>query len=379
MSKKEKKLVLTLSLASFLNDLGSDMIYPIWPLFLTSVLNANMQILGLIDGLGDALVNLSQGLSGYISDRIKKRKIFVWTGYLCGSIARIGYAISKTWVHILPFKILDRVGKIRGAPRDAMIADASTRSDRGRNFGFLRMMDNLGAVSGIVACILLFGILGYRNLFLIAAIPSIISALLVFLYVKEKRIRRGTKTKFYIKSLNKEYKLFLILSCIFALGSFSYSFLLIYAKELGFNILTIPIFYLIFNVVASIMSLPFGKFADKFNRKIVLTLSYLLFAIMCIGFTFINSFLGVSFLFVLYGLHKASIEPVQRAFVSELSPKEYRASALGIFQMSTGFCALPASLIAGFLWEKVHIFAPLYFSSVLSIAALLILSFVKEQ
>ncbi|MDI6802033.1 MAG: MFS transporter [Thermodesulfovibrionales bacterium] len=241
--KKAKKTVRTFALASFLNDLGSDMIYPIWPLFVTSVLGANMAVLGFIDGLGEAIVSVSQAASGYISDRIRKRKVFIWVGYLFGSLSRVGYAISSVWQHLIPFRILDRAGKIRSAPRDAIIADISTKENRGKNFGLLRAMDNLGAVCGIIGCILFFGLLGYRNLFLLAAIPSAIGALLIFSLIKERKL---ADVRIYnglaLKDLDKNFKLFLLLSSFFALGSFSYSFLLIYAKEFGFQVTDIPPF-----------------------------------------------------------------------------------------------------------------------------------------
>ena len=158
--KQSRRTVTVFALASFLNDLGSDMIYPIWPMFITTGLGASMSVLGLLDGLGDALVSISQAASGYLSDRIRKRKVFVWLGYLLGSGARVGYAVSATWQHVIPFRVLDRTGKMRGAPRDAMIADVSSRANRGTHFGVLRAMDNLGAVCGILVCIVLFGVLG---------------------------------------------------------------------------------------------------------------------------------------------------------------------------------------------------------------------------
>ncbi|GAI28272.1 unnamed protein product, partial [marine sediment metagenome] len=196
-------------MASFLNDMGSDMIYPIWPLFVTNVLKANMSALGFIDGLGEAIVSLSQVVSGYISDRIRKRKIFIWPGYLMSAISRVGYAFSSIWQHLIPFKVLDRAGKIRGAPRDAEVADLSTDENRGKNFGFLRAMDNLGAVCGILLCLLLFNKLGYKNLFLIAAIPSIIGAILIFIFVKERReeITKISKS-LTLKDLNRNLILF---------------------------------------------------------------------------------------------------------------------------------------------------------------------------
>jgi len=381
MNQKEtKKTIRTFALASFLNDLGSDMIYPIWPLFVTSVLGAPMSALGFIDGLGEAIVSISQAVSGYISDRIRKRKIFVWTGYLFGSLSRVGYAISSVWQHLIPFRILDRAGKIRSAPRDAIIADISTKENRGKNFGLLRAMDNLGAVCGIIVCILFFKLLGYRNLFLLAAIPSVIGASLIFHLIKEKK---PADTKIYkglsLKDLDKNFKLFLLLSSFFALGSFSYSFLLIYAKEFGFQTAFVPVLYLVFTAVASIFSVPFGKLSDKIGRKQVLMLSYIFWGLVCLSFIFFRSHLAIILTFVLYGLHKGALEPVQKTFVSELSPIKYRASSLGGFQMVVGLCALPASLIAGILWDKISIFMPFYFSLSLTALSIIMLIFVKEN
>lgn len=380
LKKERKKTVRTFALASFLNDLGSDMIYPIWPLFITSVLGAPMAILGLIDGLGEAIVSISQAISGYISDRIRKRKVFVWTGYLFGSLSRIGYALSSTWQYLIPFRILDRAGKMRGAPRDAIIADISLKKNRGKNFGLLRAMDNLGAVCGIIICISFFKLLGYRNLFLLAAIPSVIGALLIFTSIKEKKpegdkIYKGIN----IKNLNRDFILFLLVSSFFALGSFSYSFLLIFAKKIGFQTAFVPILYLIFTTTAAIFSLPFGKLADKIGRKSVLALSYSFWGLVCLSFIFLQNHLSVIFAFILYGLHTGSLQPVQKTFVSELAPAKYRASTLGGFQMVIGLCALPASLIAGILWDKVDILTPFYFSLGLTILSATLLIFVKEN
>jgi MFS family permease len=381
MKKEERNFTIgTFSAASFLNDFGSDMIFPVWPLFVTLVLGADMAVLGLIDGLGDALVSLSQAGSGYLSDRLGKRKVFIWTGYLFGSLSRVGYALSRVWQHLIPFKILDRSGKIRGAPRDAIVADISTEQNRGRNFGLLRAMDNLGAVCGIITCIFLFNYFRweYSSIFLLAAVPSLISALLVLLLIKERKTREIFKG-LSLTDLSANLKLFLLLSAVFALGAFSYSFLLVYAKELGFETTFVPILYLLFTAVASVMSLPFGRLADKVGRKAVLVLSYSLFGLMCLGFVYVGSFEGVVMLFILYGLHRAAAEPVQRAFVSELSPPRYRASVLGAFQLIVGLCALPASLIAGVLWETVEKFAPFLFSLSLTILAIILMAFVKES
>ncbi|MCJ7508008.1 MAG: MFS transporter [candidate division Zixibacteria bacterium] len=381
MEKSEAtKTIKTFALASFLNDMGSDMIYPIWPLFVTTVLGANMAVLGLVDGLGEAIVSISQAFSGYLSDRIRKRKIFIWLGYLCGSLSRIGYASSGTWQHLIPFKILDRAGKMRGAPRDAIVADIRTKENRGEGFGLLRAMDNLGAVCGIVICILFYRLLGYRNLFLIAAIPSAIGAILILSLIKEKKpadvkIYRGMS----LKDADANLKLFILLSSLFALGSFSYSFLLIYAKQFGFKVTFVPVLYLIFTAVASLFSLPMGKLSDKIGRKPLLLLSFIFWALVCLSFSILESHLAMIVTFILYGIHKGSLDPVQTAFVSELSPTEFRASTLGGFRMITGLCALPASLVAGLLWDKIGVFAPFHFSLGLTFLSMIMLFFVKEK
>jgi len=339
-SSENKKTIRTFGAASFLNDLGSDIIYPVWPLFVTTVLKANMASLGFLDGIGEAFVSLSQAGSGYLSDRMKKRKIFIWTGYCMGALSRLGYAISSVWTHLIPFRTLDRLGKIRSAPRDALVADISTEYNRGRNFGLLRAMDHLGAVTGILICIAFFRVLGYRLLFTLAAIPSVISALLVIFLIKEKPAK-----------LKKMYR-----------G--------ISLKDLDRNF---------GSVSASLFSIPFGKLSDKIGRKPVLALSFFLWAAVCLSLIIGRNSWIIICSFVLYGAHKGALEPVQRAYVCELAPEKFRASALGGFQMVVGLCALPASFIAGVLWESISMFAPFLFSLSLTSAAIILLLFVKNR
>lgn len=379
MNTESKKTIRTFALASFLNDFGSDIIYPIWPMFVTTVLGANMAVLGFLDGLGEAIVSLSQAGSGYFSDKFRKRKIFIWIGYLCGSLSRVGYALSSVWQHLIPFRVLDRMGKIRSAPRDAIIADVSTQENRGKHFGLLRAMDNLGAVCGVTFCIVFFE-LGFQTLFLVAAIPSLIAVLLIVFSIKEKQIITSKIFKgLSFKDLNRNFWMFLTASSFFALGSFSYSFLLVYAHEFGIKQSFVPVLYLVFTAIAAVFSLPFGKLSDKIGRKRVLIFSLLLWISVCLGFIFPRSYVGIILMFALFGLHKAAIEPVQKTFVAELAPEDYRASTLGGFQMIIGLFALPSSLFAGVLWESIGMLAPLYFSIGLTIISTIILFFVKEK
>lgn len=378
--KNSKKTVKTFSLASFLNDIGSEMIQPLWPLFLTNVIGVNMAVLGLIDGLGEAVVSLAKAWSGYVSDRIRKRKVFIWLGYLLGSFSRVGYALSGLWQQVLFFKIIDRAGKIRSAPRDAVIADISTDKDRGRNFGMLRAFDNLGAVVGVIVCILLFETLGFQKLFLLASVPSLASACVIFFFIKEKKLPKEITYKgLSFKDTGRDFNLFLLVSSFFALATFSYSFLLIYAVYFGYNIAFVPVLYLLYTALASILSIPFGRLSDKIGRKIVIIISYVFWLLACFSLIVFQTMESVLCAFILYGLHRASLEPVQKAFVAELSPKNYRASAIGAYQMVLGICALPASLIAGILWEKISIFAPLYFSILMTLVSIALFMFVKEQ
>jgi MFS family permease len=383
MEKERKKIVNVLGIASFLNDLGSDIIYPLWPLFVKS-LNANMIALGIIDGVGDAIVSLSSGFSGYLADKIKKRKIFVWLGYLFGSLSRIGYALAHFWSILIPLKILDRAGKIRSAPRDAIIADVSDDTNRGRNFGFLRMMDNLGATCGILVALLFFNILGFRKLFLLAALPSLIGSLLIIIFVKEKGYQKNwakkeLPLKLNLKTFDKNFYLYLLSSAFFSLSYFSYSFLLLYANNFYTQKTFIPIFYLIFTATASLFSLPFGKLADKTSRKFTLSLGYFFWLFTALGFIFLKSKFLLFPIFFLYGLNKSALEPSQKTLAAELSPMEFRATGIGFFQMINGLLSLFASLIAGILWEKFNFKAPFYFVILLTLLSLIIIFFVKEK
>lgn len=388
--RENRKTLRTFALASFFNDMGSDMIYPVWPLFLTTVLRANMAALGFLDGLGEALVSLSQAAAGYLSDRWRKRKAFIWVGYLCGGVSRLGYSVAALWQQLIPFRVLDRAGKMRGAPRDALLADISTNANRGRNFGLLRAMDNFGAVAGILFCIVLINLISYRILFAIAAVPSLVSVVLILALIRDKPVA-GTRVfkGLTLKDFDRNFRLYFLLNGIFALAAFSYSFLLIVVQRtwVGFRfagirmtgVRTIPLLYLLFTLVAALMSLPFGKLSDRIGRKSVLFIAFTFWAAVCLGVLFVRGDLVLVGVFVLYGLHKAALEPVQRTMVSELAPPALRASSLGGFQMVVGLCALPASVAAGFLWDRVGLFAPFAVSLGLTALAVVMLFFVKER
>jgi len=373
-----KRTIRTFAFASFLNDFGSDMVHSLWPMFLTQVLGVNMAVLGLIDGMGEALVSISQAVSGYWSDRIRNRKIFIWLGYLMGGTARLGYAVFRTWPAVLIFKILDRSGKMRDAPRDAMAADVSNHGNRGKNFGIMEAMDHFGAVCGILASIILIHYLSIRSIFLLSGIPTLFGALLIYVFIKEKKHEGKLFQGLKWRDLNFEFKWFLVLSSLFAVASFSYSFLMIFAKNSGFGIATIPVLYLIYMVTASASSYPFGNLADRIGRKAVILSGFILWGITVGTMIFSQTAEAIYVAFIFFGLSKGAVGAAQKTYVSELCPVDYRASAIGTFRMVTGLAALPASLMAGILWESIGMFIPFYASLALTVVASVMLIFVKK-
>ncbi|HNV94340.1 MAG: drug efflux system protein MdtG [Candidatus Methanofastidiosum methylothiophilum] len=375
---KNKRNLYAFSLASFLNDLGSNMIYPIWPLFVTIFFGADVIVLGIIDGIGDAIVSISSAFSGYLSDKFRRRKIFISTGYLSAVISRCGYAISPTWIFLIPFKAIDRAGKIRSAPRDAMVAELSTKENRGADFGFLRAMDNFGAILGIVLSIILLKYFGFRSLILLASIPSFFSVIIIHYFIREKEFKAQNRN-FSFKLFDNNFKLFIFVNGLFALGSFSYSFFLLYAKNIGFSIFNVSIFYLFFTLSSTIFSYPLGRLTDLIGRKKVLMISFLSHAVVCICLIFARNLIEIILVFCILGFYKTSIDISQKTMASEICPFDFKATFMGSYQLIIGLMAFPASFTAGLLWKIFGMNCPLYFSILLSLTSFLLINLVKEQ
>jgi MFS family permease len=376
---KEKKTIWTFALVSYLNDFGADMVHSLWPIFLTQVLGLNMAVLGLIDGLGDATISISQAVSGYVSDRIRRRKAFIWIGYLLSAFSRFGFAIAQGWPMALFSKLVERSGKMRDTPRDAIAAEISDHHDRGSNFGILRTMDSFGAVCGVMLSIWLVQFLPMRTIFLYAAIPSIIGAILVFTLIREENNGFRLYEGLHWKNLNGSFKWFLALSALFSIASFSYSFLLIFAQKFGFSLTEIPVLYLIYMTGAMVSSYPLGHLADNLGRRIVILMGFLFWAATLSILILSQGPIAIYLSFLFFGFSKGAIETVQRTFVSELAPQSHVASALGTFKLVIGLSALPASLIAGLMWEEWGIFAPFHFSLTLTAVASVMLIFVDGK
>ncbi|MBN1923487.1 MAG: MFS transporter [Nanoarchaeota archaeon] len=377
MDKKSKKELLTFGLASFFNDIGSDLVAPIWPIFVKVILGANMTVLGFLDGLGIALVSVSNAFSGWLSDKLGKRKLFIYVGYLLSGLARVGYFISPSWHYLAPFKAIDRVGKIRGAPRDALVTELSKKSNRGASFGILRSLDSLGAVTGTIIAYLIISFVSIRNILLIAAVPSVLSALIVFLFVKDRRTEKLHTPLSKIR-FNKNLKIFFIISMLFSFATLSYSFLIVFAEDYGFSESNVILLYLLFNIIYTIFSYQFGKLADKKGRKFVVVLAMITYFLMCAGFLMVSNAFIVLILFVLFGLFNAAFDPVKRTFIADLAPKDARGSVLGGYEMFTGLIALPSGVLMGYLWD-FNPSLPFITAGGMTLVSVMLMGLIKEK
>ncbi|HID25463.1 MAG TPA: MFS transporter [Thermoplasmata archaeon] len=376
--------ILLLGFVSFLNDMSSEIIIPILPLFIVSV-GGNEVILGLIGGLRESLSSLLKVASGYLSDRVRRRKPFVAVGYSVSALFKLLLGLSTIWQHILLFSSFERVGKgLRTAPRDAIIAD-SLPEKKGKGFGVHRALDTIGAILGaILAFVFLWYTgLGYRMILLIAASLSLLSLPPLF-WVKEKRKKKTTAlSRFTLTSLPKSLKMFIFVAAIFSLANISYMFFIRRAQLLftGASAVTMPVLlYVVFNVFYAAFAIPFGILSDRFGRKKTLITGYILFSLLCLGFALLNTFTSFLLLFALYGLVYAIVDGNQRAFVSDLSNRNIRATSLGVFHTTIGLTALPAGLIAGALWKNFSYNAPFIYASVIGfIAATTMFLLIKSE
>ncbi len=376
--------VVILGVVSLLNDIASEMIYPIVPIFLISVLGAPALIVGLIEGLADAISKILMAFSGVMSDRSQKRKPFVVWGYSLATISHLIMSISYTWPVVLFARVIHRTGKgIRTSARDALITENAEKQQRGRNFGFHRTMDSLGAVVGPLLSILLLKLLhdNYRQLFLIAFIPALVGVLLILFFIKEEKKKPlGVNgLKFEWAKTNASYKIFLLISFIFAIGNSSNVFMILRAQNLGLSLGLTLFTYVLFNTTMSLFSLPAGILADKIGARKILFIGFLLFAFVYLSFGYIDSSGWIWVLFPIYGIFMALTDGVSNTYISKLVPHEISASAFGIYQTLMGVATFLASTIAGALWTLVSVRSPFYFGGVMAlIAAFLFLILTKR-
>jgi MFS family permease len=368
--------VILLSIVSFLNDLSSEMIMPILPMFLQS-LGASGQLIGLVGGLRDSFSSILKVVCGYWSDKTGKRKVFVYWGYGVSTVFKLLLAVSKTWPLAVVFASLERTGKgLRTAARDAIIAD-SVAAKRGKGFGIHRGLETIGAILGSATAFVLlwFGSFQFPAIILVAGVIGIAS-LPPLRFVREPEIQKqNVKLKIGLAILPRPLKLFILVAGIFALGNFSYMFFVMRAQHLftGKSSVAAPILlYVLFNIFYSALAIPLGSFSDKIGRQAVIIFGFGLFAVVSLGFAFCDSLWLYIVLFALYGVVFAAIEGTERAFVSDLAVRNSKATALGTFHTVTGMAAFPASFMAGFLWEHVSPVATFVFGGVTALVAVVV-------
>jgi MFS family permease len=358
-------------LVSFFMDISSEMIYPLVPLFLANVLGVNKSVIGLIEGIAESTASLLKVFSGWFSDRIGNRKWLMAVGYGISAISRPIIALAATWHHVMGFRFMDRFGKgIRTAPRDAIIAESSETAYMGRAFSFHRSLDTMGAVIGPALAFFLLGIFSndYRKVFWLSMIPGIIAVLLIIFFITEKKkvfsVKPAERPKLTMKHFDWRFKSFVLIAGIFAIGNSSDVFLILRAQQIGIPTVMIPVVYLLFNLIYSLSAIPAGIAADRFGRKRVILLGFILFAVLYYGFAIASDTKAIWILFGFYGLFMGLTEGIQKAFLATIIPQDFKATAFGVYNTVIGIAMFPASLVGGWLWDNISPSATFYFGAI---------------
>lgn len=381
ISAKIPKNILVLGLVSFLTDASSDMIYPVLPLFLSDVLGSSVLFIGLIEGVAESTASILKIFSGWLSDKLGKRKFLVGLGYGLSSLGKPALSVVTAGWHVLLLRFADRFGKgVRTSPRDALIADSSPEERRGLSYGFHRAMDSAGAVVGPLLAFLFLPLVNenYRILFLIASVPAILAVLILILFVKEGKRLKEKITRLAKPGLSRfdpKFKVFILGATIFTLGNSSDAFLFLRAKDLNIDLIYIPILWLVLNLVYALVASPAGALSDRIGRKNLIVSGLLIYTLVYLGFAFATRSIHVWILFGIYGLYYGLANGAMRAYVADLVGEEKRATAFGVYHGAVGLTALPASLIFGWLWQSVGVSVAFGFGAALALLALLIFKF----
>jgi len=367
------KNVKILSIASLFTDISSEMLYPIIPIFLTSVLGASMSVLGLVEGVAESAASILKAFSGWFSDVSRKRRPFVIGGYSLSSLGKLLFFIAYSWPVVLLARLVDRIGKgIRTSPRDAMLADSCEAQYMGKAFGFHRAMDTVGACVGPLFALWLLVVLkeNLRMVFLIAFIPAAIAVAMLVYFLKEPP-RTSRPEGFSLRPSARQFApafwRFILISLIFSVGNSSDAFLIMRAKGIGLSTVAVVLAYVVYNISYSALSFPAGILSDRIPRKTVMIWGYLIFAIVYIGFGFFANTRSIWGLFFIYGFYIAMTEGVSKAFLTDVVDKDVRGTAMGIYHCLTGLAAFFASLIAGLLWTHVGASAPFIYGAVMAL------------
>jgi len=365
-----------LALASLFSDISTEMLYPVLPIFLTQTLHASATAVGLVDGMASAAQNSVQGLSGWLSDRLGKRKPLALAGYVASAAGKPLMGAAGSWTGVLGGRLVDRLGAgFRAAPRDALIAGSAPDEFRGRAFGLEGMGDNLGACLGPLLTSVLVGVLAYEipSIFYIAIVPGLLACLMILL-VRERPPRSATASSDSMPlAFPVAYWRYLLVTAIFGIGASSASFMILRTQSLGASLRTTILIYAGFNFVAAVVSYPAGSLSDRFDRRNVLLTGFVTGAITYVGFARATNLVSIGALFMLYGSFQGIFRAVGKACASDFVPERLRATAVGWYSTTVGLSGLIAGVVAGLLWDHVDPTAVFYFASITAIACSLAL------
>jgi MFS family permease len=371
--------VTALGLVSFFTDFSTEMVLGVLPLFIISSLGASRAILGVIEGSSELTSYAFRMVSGSLSDKIGRRKIFVIAGYSLSTITKPFFAASSSLIDAFLVRFGDRVGKgLRTAPRDALIADSVQYSRSGRAFGLHRTIDQIGAILGPIAAFSLLQFSDIRSIFLISLIPGGIALLILVFFVKEVAIKRSRATRTTILSNidrvirgNRPFVLLLVITGIFGIGAFNFSFILLRASDLGIADSLIPLVYATINVAHTAISIPSGILADKVGKEKVVVIGYSVFAISTALMISISGNLHYAYMLAaIFGLYMGISETAQRAVVPRYVLSELRGTAYGLYNVVIGITFFAANLVFGFLWDNYSLDTAVYYSMFVTLIAI---------
>lgn len=389
--------VWVVTLTSFLTDISSEMVLNLLPLFLSNVLGVRTNVIGLIEGIAESTASILKVFSGWLSDKLGRRKGLTVLGYSLSSLSKPFLYFATSWVGVLIVRFADRVGKgVRTAPRDALIADSVDEHQRGLAFGLHRAGDTAGAMVGlIIALVVVLGAQAqavdlsretFQTIVLISIIPAFLAVLVLTLGARETPVTGVREApRLSLREMPRNFRLFLGIVTIFTLGNSSDAFLILRAQELGLNVPGVLGMLVTFNLVYTLVSGPAGALSDRIGRRRLILGGWAVYGLIYLGFALITSAEQAWALYALYGIYYGVFEGTAKALVADLVPPEKRGTAFGIYNAAIGLVALPASLLAGILWQGIGSWtgfgptAPFLVGAVLSLTAMLLLAFWKPN
>jgi MFS family permease len=363
--------VFLIGLVSFFADLSTEMVYPLIPLFLTTTFGATPALVGVIEGIAESIASLLRVFSGYVTDRYRRKKPIAFAGYAAGLAYKLALVLAGSWVAVLAARAIDRFGKgLRTAPRDVVVSESSGGVRLGRCFGVHKALDMAGSATGILAAFLIMtawnGEYAFRRLFLLSAIPAVVS-LLMFAFIRETGTRRASREPLHLlrglRNLDGRLKLYLAVVFVFTLGNSSNAFLLLRAGSAGFDPGSVILLYFLYSLVSSLLALPLGRMSDRVGRKRLLVAGYLVFALVYALFAWSGGREVLVAAFALYGAFTALTAGVERASIAEIAPRELKGTMLGLHSTIQGIELLPASVAAGVLWKAFGPAVPFAFGA----------------